>query len=47
MIDGCMIDKFFPQYKLTLEETQFPNFFSARYLMLSDEKSVCIYIYNI
>lgn len=44
MIDGCMIDEFFPQHKPTLEETQFPNFFSARYLMLSYEKSVYIYI---
>lgn len=47
MIDGCMIDEFFPQHKPTLEETQFPNFFSARYLMLSYEKSVYIYIYKI
>lgn len=37
-----MIDEYFPQYKPTLEETQFPNFFSARYLRLLDEKSVYI-----
>lgn len=33
---------FFPQHKLTPEETQFPNFFSACYLRLLDEKSLYI-----